>query len=172
MAINFHELTVLIDSCSSDSFISENSVKQLGLEIQPSSRNISIAFTTINISITGCCIITITLGDNVYNGIRLSTNFAKKRLCVDYSQTINLYTELDPYPQTATSTKPPTPTSGGLLRRALGMFVYYAKWIPDFSDKITALTNANVFPLSPTPLVAFNNLMSSNDPHLHVVESP
>ena len=38
------------------------------------------------------------------------------------------------------------------------MFAYYAKWIPDFSDKITALTNANVFPLSPTPLAAFNTL--------------
>ena len=39
------------------------------------------------------------------------------------------------------------------------LYVYYAKWIPDFSDKITALTNANVFPLSPTPLAAFNTLM-------------
>ena len=38
------------------------------------------------------------------------------------------------------------------------MFAYYAKWIPDYSDKITALTNANVFPLSPTPLAAFNTL--------------
>ena len=38
------------------------------------------------------------------------------------------------------------------------MFDYYAKWIPDFSDKITALTNANVFLLSPTPSAAFNTL--------------
>ena len=38
------------------------------------------------------------------------------------------------------------------------MFAYYAKWIPDFSDKITALTNTNVFPLSPTPLATFNTL--------------
>ena len=57
---------------SSDSFINEDSVKQLGLEIQPSSRNISMALTTINTSITGCCTITLTLGDNVHNGIRLS----------------------------------------------------------------------------------------------------
>ena len=38
------------------------------------------------------------------------------------------------------------------------MFAYYAKWIPDFSGKITDLTNANVFPLSSTPLAAFNTL--------------
>ena len=38
------------------------------------------------------------------------------------------------------------------------MFAYYAIFLPDFSDKITALTNNNVFPLSPTPLAAFNTL--------------
>ena len=80
VTINGHELTALIDSCSSDSFISEDSVKQLGLEIQPSSRNISMALTTMNTSITGCCTITLTLGDNVHNGIRLSV---LKDLCSD-----------------------------------------------------------------------------------------
>ena len=80
VTINGHELTALIDSCSSDSFISEDSVKQLGLEIQPSSRNISMALTTMNTSITGCCTITLTLGGNVYNGIRLSV---LKDLCSD-----------------------------------------------------------------------------------------
>ena len=411
VTINGHELTALIDSCSSDSFISEDSVKQLGLEIQPSSRTISMALTTMNTSITGCCTITLTLGDNVYNGIRLSvlkdlcsdiilghnfqklhksltidmggtkpdliisntspcalstatidnislftnllpeckpiatksrrfsfddedfiqgeidrllsggiiepssspwraqivvvkngTQSVKKRLCVDYSQIINLYTELDAYPLPRIDTminklaqykvfstydlknayhqipisqaerkytafeaggqlyqfcripfgvtngvavfqrlmdkiikeeelkdtfpyldditvagrtqeehdsnvkaflevvkrrhltlnhsksvlsalsitvlgylvehgsiKPdpdrlhllqnlPPPTSVRSLRRAMGMFAYYAKWIPDFSDKITAPTNANVFLLSPTPLAAFNTL--------------
>ena len=66
VTINGHELTALIDSCSSDSFISEDSVKQLGLEIQSSSRNNSMALTTMNTSITGCCTITLMLGDNVY----------------------------------------------------------------------------------------------------------
>ena len=50
----------------------------------------------------------------------------------------------------------PPPTSVRSLRRAMGMFAHYAKWIPDFSDKITALTNANVFP--PTLLATFNTL--------------
>ena len=80
VTINVHELTALIDSCSSDSFISEDSVKQLGLEIQPCSCNISMVLTTINTSITGCCTITLTLGDDVYNGIRLSV---LRDLCSD-----------------------------------------------------------------------------------------
>ena len=52
----------------------------------------------------------------------------------------------------------PPPTSVRSPRRAMAMFAYYAKWTTDFSDKITALTNANVFLLSPTPLAAFNTL--------------
>ena len=80
MTINGHELTALIDSCSLDSFISEDSVRQLDLEIQPSSRNIYIALTTMNTAIIGCCTITLRLGDNVYNGIRLSV---RKDLCSD-----------------------------------------------------------------------------------------
>ena len=71
VTINGHELTALIYSCSSDSFISKDSVKQLGLEIQPSSCTIYMALTTMNTSITGCCTIILTLGDNVSNGIRI-----------------------------------------------------------------------------------------------------
>ena len=80
VTLNSHEPTALIVSCSSDSFISEDSVKQLGLEIQPSSRNSSMALTTMNTSITGGCTITLMLGDNVYNGIRLRV---LKDLCSD-----------------------------------------------------------------------------------------
>ena len=76
VTINGHELTALIDSYSLDSFISEDSVKQLGLEIQPSSRTISMALTTMNTSITKYYTITLTLGDNIYNEIRL--NILKK----------------------------------------------------------------------------------------------
>ena len=53
-------------------FISEDSIKRLGREIQPFSRSIYMTLTTVNTSITGCCTITLTLGDDVYNGIRLS----------------------------------------------------------------------------------------------------
>ena len=80
VTINGHELTVLIDSCSSDSFIHEDSVKQRGLEIQPSSRNFCMALTTMKTSIAGYCTLTLTLGDNVYNGIHLNV---LKDVCSD-----------------------------------------------------------------------------------------
>ena len=38
------------------------------------------------------------------------------------------------------------------------MFAYYAKWIPNFSDKIKPLTQATTFPLDATALDAFNML--------------
>ncbi|XP_041360605.1 uncharacterized protein LOC121376884 [Gigantopelta aegis] len=38
------------------------------------------------------------------------------------------------------------------------MFAYYAKWIPNFSDKIQPLVSANAFPLSKTALEAFDLL--------------
>jgi len=49
----------------------------------------------------------------------------------------------------------PPPTSQPSLRRALGMFAYYAKWIPNFSNKIQPLINTTTFPLNPTALNAF-----------------
>ena len=64
---------------------------------------------------------------------------------------------MKPDPDRLHPLQPPS-TSVRSLRTALGMFAYCAKWIPDFSDKITALTNANVLPLSPTPLADFNTL--------------
>lgn len=52
----------------------------------------------------------------------------------------------------------PPPTNANALRRALGMFAYYAKWIPNFSDKIQPLTNTKTFPLASEALNAFNHL--------------
>lgn len=52
----------------------------------------------------------------------------------------------------------PPPTNMGSLRRAQGLFAYYAKWIPGFSDKIQPLVNTKTFPLSESALVAFNSL--------------
>ena len=36
----------------------------------------------------------------------------------------------------------PPPTNVGSLRRVVDMFAYYAKWIPNFSDKIQPLVSA------------------------------
>ncbi|XP_076052612.1 uncharacterized protein LOC143032026 [Oratosquilla oratoria] len=52
----------------------------------------------------------------------------------------------------------PPPTNIGSLRRVQGLFAYYAKWIPGFSDKIQPLINTKTFPLSESALAAFNTL--------------
>ncbi|XP_068211794.1 uncharacterized protein [Palaemon carinicauda] len=52
----------------------------------------------------------------------------------------------------------PPPTNMGSLRRAQGLFAYYAKWIPGFSDTIHPLVNTKTFPLSKPALAAFNSL--------------
>ena len=50
----------------------------------------------------------------------------------------------------------PPPKDMSSLKRIRGMFAYYAKWIPDFSDKILPLVKANKFPLGEKALKAFN----------------
>ena len=52
----------------------------------------------------------------------------------------------------------PPPTNVKSLRRAQGLFAYYAKWIPNFSDKIQPLAKTKTFPLSNEALTAFNLL--------------
>ena len=51
----------------------------------------------------------------------------------------------------------PTPPDLGYLRTQ-GMFVYYAKWIQNFSDKIQPLVHTKKFPLDERVLNAFNIL--------------
>ena len=52
----------------------------------------------------------------------------------------------------------PPPSNTASLRRAMGMFAYYAKWIPRFSEKIRLLSETISFPLSDEALTAFNTL--------------
>ena len=52
----------------------------------------------------------------------------------------------------------PPPTNIASQRRIIGMFAYYAKWVPRFSDKVKPLIGNNTFPISPECLVAFNDL--------------
>lgn len=42
----------------------------------------------------------------------------------------------------------PTPTTGKELQRAIGMFSYYAQWIPQFSKKIKPLILVSQFPIN------------------------
>ena len=52
----------------------------------------------------------------------------------------------------------PPPSNFKALRRVLGMFAYYAKWINCFADKIRPLAEAKDFPLNEDALNAFNLL--------------
>ena len=52
----------------------------------------------------------------------------------------------------------PSPENTKELRRALGMFAYYAKWIPKFSEKIRPLAATSTFPLTAEGQQAFVRL--------------
>lgn len=53
----------------------------------------------------------------------------------------------------------PPPNDTASLRRALGMFAHYSKWIPNYSKNIHALAHTR-FPLSAEALKAFDSLKS------------
>ena len=65
-------LTALIDSCSSDSFINQQVANRLQLAISPTTRNISMALTTLKTDVIGCCTTDITLNDRTYCNVKLS----------------------------------------------------------------------------------------------------
>ena len=74
----------------------------------------------------------------------------------------------------------PLPHDASSLKRALGLFSYYSKWINQFSDKIQPLTNCSDFPLSTKAQDAFEiikqDIVNScvicpNDHDLLVLES-
>ena len=44
------------------------------------------------------------------------------------------------------------------LRRCLGLFSYYAAWIPRFSERIRPLAASTSFPISDAAVFAFNDL--------------
>ena len=62
------------------------------------------------------------------------------------------------------------PSNVKALRRAQGMFAYYAKWIPNFSDKLQPLINTKYFPLSETALAAFNLVKELMDATIYSVD--
>jgi len=86
-------------------------------------------------------------------------------LCVYASETINLlgYRRskgvLQPDPDRV---KPvldmPVPCNAKELQRMLGMFSYYAKWIPHYSEKIKPLVVLKKFPLNDEVLHALTTL--------------
>ena len=55
----------------------------------------------------------------------------------------------------------PIPTDSASLRRCIGLFSYYSKWIHGYSDKIRPLASCESFPLSPEAIDAFGKLKDS-----------
>ena len=49
----------------------------------------------------------------------------------------------------------PVPQDKKALERSIGLFAYYSKWIPSFSDKINPLVNCKLFFLFETTVNAF-----------------
>ena len=81
VVLNGVKLAALIDSCSSDSFISGQVAHRLNLLISPSKRNISMALTTLSTDVTGCCVTDINLDGRIYTNVTLSV---LKDLCSDF----------------------------------------------------------------------------------------
>ena len=54
----------------------------------------------------------------------------------------------------------PLPHNEKSLKRVLGLFSYYAKWIPKFSEKVAPLSKTDTFPLSSEAVESFELLKS------------
>lgn len=52
------------------------------------------------------------------------------------------------------------PTDQKALQRCLGLFSYYSKWIPSYSDKVNVLLNVKVFPINSEQQKAFKLLIN------------
>ena len=52
----------------------------------------------------------------------------------------------------------PVPTDCQSLKRAIGMFAHYSKWIPTFSEKIHNLVSCKTFPLPKSCVDDFERL--------------
>ena len=74
------ELIALIDSGSSESFISETMARKLSLELHPSTQKISMALTSFSTQILGYCFTDIVINQLSYSSIRLGV---LKDLCSD-----------------------------------------------------------------------------------------
>lgn len=55
----------------------------------------------------------------------------------------------------------PVPHNLKSMNRCLGLFSYYSRWIPAFSDRVKPLSNCKSFPLSQEAIEAFESLKTS-----------
>ena len=121
----------------------------------------------------------ITIGG--YNKVDLKKNvdafmesLKKRNFSLNHTKTVTYVSELsilgyrvghgnikpDPERLTALKNLPP-PITPKSLQRALGLFAYYAKWVPDFSDRIQILKAVKTFPMSNEAISDFESLKES-----------
>ena len=74
------EVSALIDSSSSMSFINKDTAKRLNIEINPCFDNVSMATTSLTENISGCCNVDITVNGSNYSNVKLRV---LKNLCTD-----------------------------------------------------------------------------------------
>ena len=94
MEINGITLAALVDSGSTDSFIREDLVKQLGLKVRPSKVHVYMASSALSATTTGFCVATIRIGKSSYSGVRLSI---LSNLCAEVilgQKFMNLHSEI------------------------------------------------------------------------------
>ena len=80
VTINGINLTALIDSCSSDNFISEDTLKRLNVPYKSSHKKVTMALTSMESLIIGHCYLTIMLNGHKYDNVRLDI---LQNLCSD-----------------------------------------------------------------------------------------
>ena len=80
ISVNRNTLSTLIDTGSSDSFISQTVAEQLNLKIHPSKQDISMALTSLKTHVIGQCFADIDLNQHIYTCTRLGV---LKDLCSD-----------------------------------------------------------------------------------------
>ena len=92
--INGITLAALVDSGSTNSFIREDLVKQLGLKVRPSKVHVYMASSALSATTTGFCVATIRIGKSSYSGVRLSI---LSNLCAEVilgQKFMNLHSEI------------------------------------------------------------------------------
>ena len=78
--VNGHTLDALIDSCSSDSFISESDFNRLQIPKSPSNKTVSLALTSMESTVIGSCQLTLSLNDRTYEKVKIEI---LQNLCSD-----------------------------------------------------------------------------------------
>ena len=78
--INGHELSTVIDTGSSLSFINKETLKTIGLRMTREGQDVTMATTDLHCSVMGSCITNLSIGNKTYNQVKLKV---LENLCSD-----------------------------------------------------------------------------------------